>query len=75
MRETTFTELRNNAKAFFDAVEHGETVRVYRKGKPVADIVPLPKHAPSWKREHPRLTVKGLSLTREILNDRLAADS
>ena len=25
MRETTFTELRNHAKTFFDAVEEGET--------------------------------------------------
>lgn len=31
MRETTFTELRNQAKRFFDLVEAGETVRVLRK--------------------------------------------
>jgi hypothetical protein len=36
MRETTFTELRNHAKTFFGAVEEGETVRVYRNGRPVA---------------------------------------
>ncbi len=76
MRETTFTDLRNNAKAFFDAVEAGETVRVYRKGKPVADIVPLPSTEPSWKKRPPtRLTIKGLSLTKEILADRDSADS
>jgi prevent-host-death family protein len=43
----TLTELRNNAKAFFEAVETGETVRVYRKGKPAADIVTLPSTEPS----------------------------
>jgi prevent-host-death family protein len=71
MRETTFTELRNNAKSFFDKVEAGETVRVYRNGKPVADIVPVAKEVPAWKRE-PRASVArtGLSLSREILKDR-----
>ncbi len=51
MRQTTFTELRNNAKAYFDAVEAGETVRVLRNGKPIADIVPVPPVTPSWKRQ------------------------
>ncbi|MHB1292457.1 MAG: type II toxin-antitoxin system Phd/YefM family antitoxin [Sulfuricella sp.] len=70
MREATFTELRNNAKAYFDAVESGETVLVYRNGKPVAEIVPVRKEMPSWKRLASPLTIKGLSLSREILNDR-----
>jgi len=38
MRETTFTELRNQAKQFFDLVESGEIVRVLRNGKPIAEI-------------------------------------
>ena len=76
MRETTFTELRKNAKTFFDAVEAGETVRIYRKGKPIADIVPLASGVPSWKKTPPRrLTIKGVSLTEEILIDRDAARS
>lgn len=70
MREATFTELRNNAKAYFDAVERGETVLVYRNGKPVAEIVPVRKETPSWKRLASPLAIKGLSLSREILNDR-----
>jgi len=72
MLETTFTELRQQTKSLFDAVENGEVVRVYREGKPIADIVPVPK--PSWKREVPRLTIKGLSLTQEILKDRLGTE-
>jgi antitoxin (DNA-binding transcriptional repressor) of toxin-antitoxin stability system len=36
LRETTFTELRNHAKAFFDLVEAGEIVRVPHNGKPIA---------------------------------------
>ena len=41
MRHATFTEVRNQAKQYFDAVEAGETVRVLRNGKPIADIVPI----------------------------------
>ena len=70
MQETTFTELRTHAKSYFGAVENGETVRVYRNGKPVADIVPLRVGTPSWKRPITPLVIKGLSLTRELLRDR-----
>jgi prevent-host-death family protein len=70
MREATFTELRNHAKDYFDAVEGGDTVRIFRNGKPIAEIVPIRSGAPSWKRQVTPLTVKGLSLSREILSDR-----
>ena len=70
VRDATFTELRNNAKRYFDAVEAGDTVRVYRNGKPIAEIVPIRSASASWKREAIPLTVKGVSLSREILNDR-----
>ena len=70
MRETTFTELRNHAKDYFDAVEGGDTVRVFRNGKPIAEIVPVRSGVPSWKRQGTPLTVNGLSLSREILSDR-----
>ncbi|MFL6290388.1 MAG: type II toxin-antitoxin system Phd/YefM family antitoxin, partial [Thermoanaerobaculia bacterium] len=71
MRETTFTDLRNHAKAFFDAVEGGETVRVYRNGRPVADIVPVKAAIPAWKKPpQTRLTLGSLSLGNEILADR-----
>ncbi len=70
MQDVTFTELRNHAKDYFDAVEGGDTVRVFRNGKPIAEIVPVRSETPSWKRPTPLLTVKGLSLSREILRDR-----
>lgn len=70
MRETTFTELRNHAKDYFDAVEGGDTVRVFRNGRAIAEIVPVRSGVPSWKRQATPLTVNGLSLGREILNDR-----
>jgi prevent-host-death family protein len=70
MKDATFTELRNNAKQYFDAVEAGDTVRVYRNGKPIAEIVPIRSGAPSWKRQVTPLVIRGLSLSREILKDR-----
>lgn len=70
MQEATFTELRNHAKNYFDAVEAGDTVRIFRNGKPIAEIVPIRAVVPSWKKQSTPLTVKGLSLSREILNDR-----
>ncbi|MES1240436.1 MAG: type II toxin-antitoxin system prevent-host-death family antitoxin [Acidobacteriota bacterium] len=71
MRETTFTDLRNNARSFFDAVESGETVRVYRNGRPVADIVPVRAAMPAWKKPpQARLSLGDLSLGDEILADR-----
>ncbi len=68
--DTTFTELRNNAKAFFDAVEKGETVRVFRSGKAIAQIVPVNDTTASWKRNSFPLDLKGLDLSREVLKDR-----
>jgi prevent-host-death family protein len=70
MQEATFTELRNHAKDYFDAVERGDTVRIFRNGKPIAEIVPIRSDIPSWKRQATPLTVRGLSLSREILSDR-----
>jgi len=70
MKDATFTELRNHAKHYFDAVEGGDTVRIFRNGKPIAEIVPIRSGVASWKRQATPLTVKGLSLSREILSDR-----
>lgn len=50
------SEFRANASAMLDLVEKGETVRIMRHGKPVADLVPVrvednaPVKIPSWKR-------------------------
>ena len=71
MRQATFTELRNHAKEYFDIVEAGESLRIVRNGKPIADIVPLPPDLPSWKRRLAQpLIVDGVSLSRIILEER-----
>ena len=40
MRAITFTQLRNDAKRYFDALEKGETLEVFWRGKPVATLAP-----------------------------------
>jgi antitoxin (DNA-binding transcriptional repressor) of toxin-antitoxin stability system len=73
MKQASFTELRNNARYFFDLVEAGEPVRILRNGKPIADIVPIPADLPSWKRRTVQpLVLDGVSLSRLILDERAA---
>ncbi len=72
MKMVTFTEFRQNAATYFDAVEQGETIRVLRHGKPVAEIIPASdeEKSLSWKQPGLRLSVKGAYLSREILKER-----
>jgi len=42
MHTLPLSEFRANASAMLDLVEKGETVRIMRHGKPVADLVPVP---------------------------------
>ncbi len=71
MPETTFTDLRNHAKAWFDLVENGQTVRVLRNGKPIAEIHPIPAQLPSWKqRPALPLALGGKEISRLILDER-----
>jgi prevent-host-death family protein len=71
MKQTTFTELRNHAKQYFDLVEGGESVRILRNGKPIADIVPVAQDLPSWKRRDVQpLIVSGVALSRLVLEER-----
>jgi antitoxin (DNA-binding transcriptional repressor) of toxin-antitoxin stability system len=71
MKQATFTEVLNNAKAYFDIVESGEAVRVLRNGKPIADIVPVAADLPSWKRRKAQpLVLDGVAVSRMILDER-----
>jgi antitoxin (DNA-binding transcriptional repressor) of toxin-antitoxin stability system len=64
-------ELRNHAKTFFDAVEDGETVRVYRNGRLVADIVSAKAEIPVWKKPpKTRPSLGSLNLGAEVLAGR-----
>lgn len=68
---TTLTELRNQAEHDLDLVEAGETVRVFRNGRAVAGLAPVPPELPSWKqRQAQPLRVSGPEIARLILEDR-----
>jgi len=79
MKQVTFTEFRRNAAALFNSVERGETVRILRHGKPIAEIVPLPapRATLSWKRPGPALVPGSRrgSLSGEILRERRSSRS
>lgn len=71
MPDATFTELRNHAKAWFDLVEAGQTVRVLRNGKAIAEIHPIPPQTPSWKQREARpLRIGGKAISQLILDQR-----
>jgi len=73
MKQTTFTEVRNHAKQYFDMVAAGESVRVLRNGKPIADIVPVIADLPSWKRRKAQpLILDGVEVSRLLLEEREA---
>ncbi|MHB2020405.1 MAG: type II toxin-antitoxin system Phd/YefM family antitoxin [Candidatus Xenobia bacterium] len=69
MRRVTFSELRNHAKKYFDAVEQVESIEIYRNGKPVAILSPVTPRSDRWKQGHP-LKLQGVSLSRAVLADR-----
>lgn len=55
MHSVPLSEFRANASAMLDLVEKGETVRILRHGKPVAELNPVkqtPDEAtvPAWKK-------------------------
>ena len=67
MREATITELRAQASRFFALGEAGETIRVTRRGRPIAEIRPVAANLPSFKRRPARpLAVRG-SLVRDLI--------
>lgn len=78
MHTLPLSEFRANASAMLDLVESGETVRIMRHGKPVADLVPvrtqLPETSgrlPSWKQPFTPVKLRGgVSLSQAVLDER-----
>lgn len=84
MKTATVSEFRNHAKGYFDQVEKGETVQVFRNGKAVAVIAPYvlegrlrrvdPAFAKAyWKSVKPIPELKGVDLTGILLDERKQA--
>ena len=73
MKTITFTDFRKKASSFITEVEHGETLVLLRRGKPVAEIVPFSDRAqrlPAWKQPGIRLRIRGSDLSSAILEER-----
>ena len=78
MHSIPLSEFRANASAMIDLVEQGETVRILRHGKPVAELVPPRAEEsvklPSWKKPfQPVLLPPGVSLSQAVLDERREA--
>lgn len=77
MKTLPLSEFRAHASATLDLVERGESVRILRHGRAVADLVPVrvseEDRLPSWKKPFaPVQLPPGVSLSRAV---RDAADA
>lgn len=73
MKTISFTDFRKKASNFITEVEHGETLVLLRRGKPIAEIIPFTDNSgntPSWKRQSTPLQIKGSDLSSAILEER-----
>ena len=73
MKTITFTAFRKNASGFITEVEHGETLVLLRRGRPVAEVVPYSddvRRMPSWKKPGIKLQIQGSDLSSAILEER-----
>lgn len=73
MRTVKFTEFRNNTSFYFSKAENGETIRIIRHGKVIAEIIPsfaTSIKTPSWKKKGKRLLLEGKSLSSVIIEER-----
>ena len=75
MKTINFTDFRKKASSFITEVEHGETIILMRRGKPIAEIVPFTDQhtrTPSWKEPGIRLQISGGDLSSAIMEEREA---
>ena len=41
MKTVSFTDFRKKASKFISEVEHGETIILLRRGRPIAEVIPF----------------------------------
>ncbi len=73
MKTITFTDFRKKASGFITEVEHGETLVLLRRGKPVAEVIPFTdeiRRTPAWKKPGIQLKIQGSNLSSAILDER-----
>ncbi len=69
MRTATFSRVSKQCQEYFDASRRGETIEIYRHGKPVALLSPVRNDefkAPGSE----ALSIPGVSLSRALLAER-----
>lgn len=75
MQVLALSALRADISSMIDLVQQGETVRILRHGKPVADLVPVQEvplsRQPSWKQPfEPVALPPDASLAQAVLHER-----
>lgn len=73
MKTVAFTDFRKKASDFITEVEHGETIILLRRGKPVAEVIPFSdriQRTPAWKQSRVRLRIRGSDLSSAIIEER-----
>jgi len=70
MITVTQTEFRDHIKKYLDAVAQGETIRVFRHGKPLATVVPDREARKAYWQSVKPLKLDGVSLSQAILDER-----
>jgi prevent-host-death family protein len=73
MKTITFTDFRKKASGFITEVEHGESIVLLRRGRPIAEVIPFtdkPRRTPSWKQPGIKLQLHGSDLSFAILKER-----
>jgi len=73
MKSIAFTDFRKKASDLITEVEHGETIILLRRGKPVAEVVPFSdktQRPPAWKKPGIGLRLHGSDLSSAIIEER-----
>lgn len=73
MKSVAFTDFRKKASDLLTEVEHGETIILLRRGKPIAEVIPFSdktQRSPAWKQPGIRLRIEGSDLSSAILDER-----
>lgn len=77
MKTVSFTDFRQKASTFITEVEHGETILLLRRGRPVAEVIPfsdMNRKMPSWKKPGICLQIPGSDLSSAIVEEREAEE-
>jgi len=70
MITVTQTEFRDHIRKYLDAVARGETIRVFRHGKPLATVVPDREARKAYWQQVKPLKLDGVSASKIIIEER-----